>query len=85
MLASLKTNLYNYVSPLFDDRGHPIPQDYWGSMLPEIKTGRLLRKRKYNSPNLQGIDPDFVEVYDKNKHGEMLRAELTIAHLTTFQ
>ena len=54
-------------------------------MLPEVKDGRLLRKRKHNSPNLHDIDPDFGEVYDENKHGENLRAELAIAHLTTFK
>ena len=54
-------------------------------MIREVKAGRLLRKRKHNSPNLQDIDPDFGDIYDKNKHGEILRAELTIAHLTTVQ
>ena len=54
-------------------------------MLPEVKAGCLLRKGKHNSPNLQDIDPNFGEVYDENEHGEILRAELTIAHLTTFQ
>ena len=54
-------------------------------MIPEVKDGRLLRKRKNNSPNLQDIDLDFGGVYDENKHGEILRAELTIAHITTFQ
>ena len=54
-------------------------------MLTEVKAGHLLRKRKHNSPNLQEIDPDFGEVYNENKHGEILCAELTIAHLTTFQ
>ena len=52
-------------------------------MLPEVKAGHLLRKRKHNSPNLQYIDPDFGEVHDENKYCETLCAELTIAHLTT--
>ena len=85
MPVYLKRKLQNYVIPLFDDRGHPIPQEYWGSILPEVKDGRLLRKRKHNSPNLHDIDPDFGEVYDENKHGEILLAELTIAHITTVQ
>ena len=54
-------------------------------MIPEVKAGRLLRKRKHDSPNLQDIDPDFGGEYYENKHGETLRSELTIAHLTTFQ
>ena len=85
MNASLKRKCQNNVSPIFDDCGHTIPQENWGSMLPEVKAGRLLRKRNHNSPNLQEIDPDFGGVYNENKHGEILCAELTIAHLTTFQ
>ena len=54
-------------------------------MLPEVKYGRLLRKRKHNSPNLQGIDLDFGEVYEDNKYGEILRAGITISCLTTVQ
>ena len=85
MPASLKRKLQNYISPLFDDRGHPSPQVDWESMLPEVKTGRLLRKHKHNSPKLQYIDPDCGEVYDNNKHGEILRAELNMNHFTTVQ
>ena len=66
MPVYFKRKLQNYVSPLFDDRGHPIPQEDWEYMLPEVKAGRLLRKRKHDSPNLQDIDPDFGEVYDEN-------------------
>ena len=54
-------------------------------MRTEVKDGRLLRKHKHNSPNLQDIEPDFGEVHDENKHCETLCAELTIAHLTTVQ
>ena len=85
MPASLKRKLQHYVSPLFDDCGHPNPQEDWESILPYVKDERLLRKRKHNSPNLQYIDPDFEEEYYENKHGETLSAELTTAHITTFQ
>ena len=54
-------------------------------MLPEVKSGRLLKKCNNISPNLQDIDPDVGEEYDENKNGKTLRAELAIAHLTTFQ
>ena len=85
MPASLKRKRQNYVIPLFDYYGHLIPQEYWEYMFPEVKAGRILRKCNYNSNNLQEIDPDFGEVYDENKHGGILRSELTIAHLTTVQ
>ena len=40
-----------YISPLFDDRGYPNPQDEWESMLPEVKAGRLIRNRIHNPPS----------------------------------
>ena len=54
----------NYVSPLFHDRGHPHPQDDWESMLPEVKAGRLIRKRRHPAPPLTDIDPNFGVEYD---------------------
>ena len=29
-----------YISPLFDDRGFPNPQDEWESMLPDVEGGQ---------------------------------------------
>ena len=54
-------------------------------MLPDVKKSRLICKRVHEAPDLQAIDPDFGEEYDEAKHGETLRAELNIAHLTPFQ
>ena len=76
---------HRYISPLFDDRGFPHPQDEWESMLPEAKVGKLIRKRVHDPPKLLDVDPDFGEEYDEAKHGDTLRAELKIAHLTEFQ
>ena len=47
-------------------------------MLPEVKNGRLIRKRKHEPHKLRDIDPAFGEEYDDAKHGETLRAELKI-------
>ena len=74
-----------YVNPLFDDHGHPNPQDEWESMLPEIKAGRLLRKRCHETPRLDDIDPNFGEKFDEAKHGQMLKDELNISHLSVHQ
>ena len=74
-----------YVSPLFDDRRCPHPQDDWESMLPGVKDGRLIRKCLHEPPELQAIYPDFGEEYDEAKHGDTLRAELDTVHLTLFQ
>ena len=51
-------------------------------MLHEVKNGRLIRKRKHDPPKLQEINPDFEEEFDEAKHGDIMRAELDIAHLT---
>ena len=74
-----------YVSPLFDDRGYPNPQDDWESMLPEVKAGRLIRKRRHDPPELRDVDPNFGEDYDEAKHGQLLKDELIISHLSEFQ
>ena len=74
-----------YVSPLFDDRGYPDLQDEWESMLPEVKAGRLIRKRRHNPPKLQDVDPNFGEEIDEAKHGQMLKDELHVSHLSKFQ
>ena len=74
-----------HARPLFGDRGVPHPQDDWESMLPEVKYGRLIRKRKHNPPSVHDVDPNFGETYDERKHGETLRAELNVAHLTPDQ
>ena len=74
-----------YVSPLFDDRGFPHPQDEWESMLPEVKAGRLIRKRRHSPPGLRDVDPSFGEEFDEAKHGKVLRVELNVEHLTKLQ
>ena len=73
------------VSPLFDDRGYPNPQDEWESMLPKLKSGHLIRKRVHNPPKLQDVDPDFGEDFDEAKHGKVLKDELNISHLSKLQ
>ena len=83
--AATKRLSKRYDSPLFDDRGFTHPQDDWESMLPDVKDGRLIHKRLHEPPNLQAIDPDFGEEYNVAKHGDTLRTELNIAHLTPFQ
>ena len=56
--AGAKRRTKQYISPLFDDRGHPHPQDDWESMLPDVKEGRLIRKRKHKPPKICDVDPD---------------------------
>ena len=50
-------------------------------MLPEVKAGRLIRKRKHPAPPLTDIDPNFGVDYDETTHGTILRAELDVSHL----
>ena len=69
-----------YASPLFDDRGFPHPDDEWDSLLPDVKAGNLIRKRRHAAPRLGDIDPSFGEEFDDGKHGEMLRTDLNVSH-----
>ena len=50
-------------------------------MLPEVKAGRLIRKRRHAPPRLGDIDPEFGVEYDDKTHGAMLCSELKISHL----
>ena len=72
----------HYVSLLFGDRGFPHPQEDWELLLPDVKDGRSICKRLHNPPELKAIDPDFGEKYKEGKHGNTVRVELKIAHLT---
>ena len=54
-----------HVGPLFYDCGHPNPQDEWESVLPEVKAGRLIRKRRHEPPGLRDVDPNFGEEYNE--------------------
>ena len=83
--AAAARNRKRYVHPLFSDRGFPHPQDDFESMLPDVKHGKLIRKRKHKPPSLQDIDPGFGEEYCEAKHGKILRDELNVAHLTDRQ
>ena len=54
-------------------------------MLPEVKAGRLLRKRRHEAPKLDDVGPNFGEEYNEAKHGQMLKDELNISHLSVHQ
>ena len=80
--ASRKQQNKYVSSPMFDSRGFPDRQDEFESMLPEVDAGRLIRKRKHVAPPLTDIDPNFGVEYDELLHGNMLRTELDVSHLT---
>jgi hypothetical protein len=50
-------------------------------MLPEVKTGALIRKRKHQAPPLHDINPNFGVEYNEDLHGDMLRSDLDVSHL----
>ncbi len=63
-----------YKSPLFEDRGFPDSHNDWESLLPEVKAGRLIRKRVHDAPTIGDIDPNFGQEFDEDKHGDILHA-----------
>ena len=54
-------------------------------MLPEVKVGHLLRKRKHPAPPLTDIDSNFGVEYNEELHGKMLHEELDISHVSSSQ
>ena len=86
-MTSVSKKRKRYSHPLFDDRGFPDRQEDWESMLPSVKAGRLIRKRKHPAPSLSDIDPNFGVEYDESKHGDIIKADLLpkITHLTPEQ
>jgi len=69
----------------FDDRGFPDVSDEFDYLLHRTGGGRVIRKRLHPSPRLDEVDEKFNVQYDEAKHGEKLRKELQIDHLTQDQ
>ena len=68
---------------LFDDRGFPDEQTHWESMVPITSSGRLIRKRFHQAPNVESVDPNFGEVFDPVLCGPELE-KLDLSHLTFY-
>ena len=48
----------------------------------KVKARQLIHKRFHGAPSLTDIDPAFGVEFNDNIHGDMLRKELDIAHLS---
>ncbi len=66
----------------YDDRGYPDESDAYDSLLHSIDCGPILRKTKFPTPPINADDPSFNFKYSEELHGEKLRADLDVSHLT---
>ena len=66
----------------YDDRGHPDESDAYDSLLHNIDGGVILRKKKFPTPPLDADDPTFNYSYSEELHGELLRTQLDVSHLS---
>ena len=64
-----------------DDCGFPDQSNEFNSLLHNVDSGTILRKRKHPAPKLDEIDPRFHMLYNKKLHGKQLRKDLDLSHL----
>jgi hypothetical protein len=69
----------------FDNHGFPNESEEYDQLLHNINGGVILRKKKFPTPPLDNIDPEFNWVYSEELHGEKLRTGLDLSHLSTEQ
>ena len=65
----------------YDNRGFPDQSHDFDVILHIIHGGCVLCKRKHPAPALDDVDPAFLSIYDKAKHGPKLNSELDLSHL----
>ncbi len=69
----------------FDDCGFPDESEEYYQLFHNINGGIILRKKKFPTPPLKDIDPEFNWVYSEELHGEKLRTGLDLSHLSPEQ
>lgn len=69
----------------FDDRGFPDVSDEFDYLLHRTGGGKVIRKRLHPSPRIDEVDEQFNVQYEDARHGDKLRRELIIDHLTSTQ
>jgi hypothetical protein len=69
----------------FDNRRFPNESEEYDQLLHNINGGVILQKKKFPTPLLNDIDPEFNWVYLEELHGEKLRTGLDLSHLSPEQ
>ncbi len=77
----MKGNSGKQKNVFLDDRGFPDQSDKFDSLLHNVDSRTILRKRKHPAPELDDIDPRFHAIYDEKLHGKQLRKNLDLSHL----
>jgi hypothetical protein len=69
----------------FDNCRFPDESEEYDQLLHNIDGGIILRKKKFSTPPLDDIDPEFNWVYSEELHVEKLRTGLDLSHLSPEQ
>ncbi len=69
----------------YDDRGYPDESDAYNHLLRKVDGGVVLCKKKFDAPTLYQDDPGFNFIFSKADHGECLKNELDLLHLSPKQ
>jgi hypothetical protein len=66
----------------FYDRGFPDESDDYDNLLHNINGGVILQKKKFPTPSIDAVDPEFNWEYSNKLHKEKLRNDLNLSHLS---
>jgi hypothetical protein len=66
----------------FDDRGLPDESDDYDNLLHNINGGVILQKKKFPTPSIDAVDPEFNWEYSDELHKEKLCNDLDLSHLS---
>jgi hypothetical protein len=69
----------------YDDHGFPDESDAYNHLLHNIDGGVVLRRKKFNAPALDQDNPEFNYIFYEANHGERLKNELDLLHLSAKQ
>ncbi len=69
----------------YDDRGFPDESDAYNHLLHNVDGGVVLHKKKFDAPALDQDDPEFNYIFSKADHGDRLKNELDLSHLSPEQ
>ncbi len=69
----------------YNDCGFPDESAAYNHLLHNVDGGVVLRKKKFDAPALDQDDPEFNYTFSEADHGERLKNELDLSHLSPEQ
>ncbi len=69
----------------YNNHGFPDESNAYDHLLHNVDGGVVLCKKKFDAPALDQDDPKFNHIFSKADHGERLKNELDLLHLSPKQ